>query len=242
MGEGTTNSFKVGPSSTGNAIALGGGSNTYLGDSTGPSSLFELVGNINSGGGGCFVIGAAAQHDIAGSLLISGAVLLGAGTYTIDGYVAFGANGGGSATCNGRTISVYGQDVSMVLSGKSTPTSGNCKDMAFCVAAGYNNIVLSAPATGTMAKLAVIGPQQASNKAGAAFTQGGTNGKVSGAFYFPNGPLSLTGGAGVSGGTGECLQIIASRITLAGGTTGASNCTGAASAVASGHGPMRLVQ
>lgn len=241
LGEGATNSFRLGPSSTGKAIALGGGSNTYLGDATGPSSLFELVGDIDSGGGGCFVIGAAAEHDIAGNMLISGAVLLGAGTYTVDGHVAFGANGGGSANCNGRTISVYGNDVSLILSGRSTPASGVCKDMAFCVAAGYNNVVLSAPAAGAMARLAVIGPRQASNKAGAAFTQGGASGRVSGAFYFPNGPFSLTGGAGVSGGAGECLQIVASRITLSGGTSGASNCTGAA-AVASGPGPMRLVR
>ena len=49
---------------------------------------------------------AATNHDINGNFNASGAVKLGAGLYTIDGYFTLGANGGGSATCDGETVSV----------------------------------------------------------------------------------------------------------------------------------------
>ena len=91
---------------------------------------------------------------------------------------------------------------------------------AFCVGAGYSNVTLTAPTGG----LLVIGPTSASNTAGATFTAGATT-SLSGVFYMPNGAVSLSGGASVGSG-GGCLQLVGSQVTLSGGTTLASACTG----------------
>ncbi|WP_292576972.1 MULTISPECIES: TadE/TadG family type IV pilus assembly protein [unclassified Mesorhizobium] len=236
FGSGTGNSYKIGPGSNGDAITLGGGSYTIMGDATDTGSVFQVVGNVNGGGGGsCFVVSAAAQHDIAGNFMGSGAILLGAGIYTVDGYFTLGSNGGGSATCNGSTISVSGANVTLVLSGKNKSSAGSCNGYVFCVAAGYSNIVLTAPQTGTMAKLAVIGPTSSSNTGGATFAEGGSNAQISGAFYFPYGPVIMNGGSSVLGSktdTSKCLQLIGSRITLSGGTAATSECIAASGATA----------
>jgi Flp pilus assembly protein TadG len=219
MGSGTTNIFQVGPSGAGDAINVGGGSKTYLADAT----TFELGGNLwaPNGGGSCLVISAADQHDIRGNFNAAGAVVMGAGVYTIDGYFALGASGGGGSPCTGYTVSVKATNVTIVLSGSSVPASGSCANTAFCVAAGYSNIEITAPNSGSLAKLAVIGP--AAITAGATFAEGGSGGKISGAFYFPVGAITMSGGAGVAGGT-NCLQLIGSLISLSGGTTAASEC------------------
>jgi Flp pilus assembly protein TadG len=219
MGNGSTNVFKIGAGGSGHALYLLGGSKTYLADAT----TFELGGNLSStqGGGSCLVISKAAQHDIRGYFDAAGAVIMGAGIYTIDGYFALGASGGGGGTCNNQSVSVKAQDVNIVISGKTTPTGGNCSGQAFCVGAGYSGVELTAPTTGPYANLAVIGP--ASITAGASFIEGGSGGKISGTFYFPVGAITMSGGAGVAGGT-TCLQLIGSQITLSGGTTAASEC------------------
>jgi len=244
FGSGTTNSYKIGPGSNGDAITIGGGSTTIMADATGASSVFQVVGNVNGGGGGsCFVVSAAAQHDISGNFIGSGAILLGAGVYTVDGYFALGGNGGGSANCNGSTISVSGANVTLVLSGKAKSSSGSCNGYVFCVAAGYSNIVLTAPQAGATAKLAVIGPTAITNTGGATFAEGGSNAQISGAFYFPYGPIVMNGGSSVLGSktdSTKCLQMIGSRITLSGGTAAASECIAAPSTGASSK--VSLVQ
>ena len=114
---------------------LGGGSKTYIADATGIDSVFQLKGNLNGGGGGsCLMIGAAADHDINGNVLAAGAIVLGAGIYSVDGYVAFGANGGGGGGCPDTSISVEGIDVSLIISGKTTANQGSCVGFAFCIA------------------------------------------------------------------------------------------------------------
>lgn len=222
MGTGSGNSFKIGASSAGDAVSMGGGSKTSFGDAT-PSGLFQLAGNLNmaSGGGSCLSIGAAVEHDIAGFLSAAGGIRLGAGRYTIDGYMALGASGGGNVTCDGETIGVLARDVTIVLSGKTTPVSGSCAGKAFCIGAGYGSVVLKAPTSGSMMNLAVIGPS--ANTSGATVTEGG-NAQISGAFYFPKGPVTLSGGAAVSGGADECLQLIAAQLTLSGGAKAFSSC------------------
>lgn len=243
LGSGTSNSYKIGPGSNGDAITLGGGGTIVMADATSGTGVFQVVGNVNAGGGGsCFVISAAAQHDIDGNFMASGAVLMGAGVYTVDGYFTLGANGGGSANCGGSSISVSGTNVTLVLSGKTKATSGSCNGFVFCVAAGYSNIVLTAPQTGATAKLAVIGPTSTSNTGGATFTQGGSNTQISGAFYFPYGPITLSGGASIGSTTDttKCLQIIGSSITLSGGTAATSECIAASGATASSK--VSLVQ
>ncbi len=236
FGSGSTNSFDIGPSSDGNAFYAGGGSVTLFADANGSSSdVFEMVGNLNvaSGGGSCLQISAAAQHDIDGNMSTAGGTILGAGVYTVHGYIALGGGGGGDVTCWGSTVGMYGNGVTMVTDGSSTPGSGVCSGQAFCVAAGYGHVTLTSPSSGTTADLAVIGPQSPSNTHGAYFAEGASNTSISGAFYFPNGPVSFSGAAALGSGTGVCLELIGSQVTLAGGSALASTCVSSGAVTAS---------
>jgi hypothetical protein len=233
MGSGSTNSYQVGGSSGGNAIYLGGGATLNMADATGASSVFQLNGAMNtgSGGGSCITVPAAAQHDINGVMNVAGGVTLGAGNYTINGYMGAGVGGGGGVTCNGVSTSLSGTGVTFVLSGATlipgSVSSTGCGGQVWCVGAGYSNVSLTAPGSGSYNDLLVIGPTTGSvGTAGAMFTAGGSNAMLSGAFYFPKGPVNLAGGASVTYGTGGCLQLIGSAVTLSGGTSAASDCTG----------------
>jgi hypothetical protein len=240
LGSGATNSFQIGPSSNGNALYASGGSTTVFGDATGPASLFQLVGDldISSGGGSCTTLGAAAQHDISGDFATAGGTLLGSGVYTVGGYVGLGANGGGDVSCGGSLVGLSGAGVTFVVGGASTPNSGGCAGQSFCIAAGYQSVTLTAPTSGPTANIVVIGPISASNSAGATLVEGASNTSLSGAFYFPNGPISLSGGASVGGGASQCLELIGSQVTLKGGTTAVSQCVSGTASGAS----VRLVQ
>ena len=222
---GTGNSFRIGPSTNGgNAVQIGGGATFKMGDATDTASLFEINGNFNisSGGGSCTVVGAASQHDINGSLLTAGATILGAGVYTIYGSAGLGANGGGNVMCNGASTGLLANGVSLVLGGNGTALTGSCANQAFCVAAGYQNVVLVASTAGTYAKLAIVGP--ASSSRGAYFTEGSTGTSLSGVVYFPTESVRLDGAASVGNGTGQCLQLIGQDISLNGGSLLASTC------------------
>ena len=229
MGDaGTGNSFVIGPASSGNAMWLGGGAYTKLGDATDVGSLFQVVGNfwVPSGGGSCTWLPAAAQHDIKGNFLTAGGTILGSGVYTITGYMDLGGGAGGDVTCDGTSVGMSGSAVTIVLGGSSLPSSGTCSGQVFCVAAGYGHVTLTAPTgTATTAGLVVVGP--ASSTGGATFAEGASNTSLSGAFYFPQGAISLSGGASVGGGTGQCLELIGTQVTLSGGTAAASNCVSA---------------
>ncbi len=228
MGAGSTNSYQIGASSGAAALFLNGGSKLFLANATGASDLFQLNGavNVSSGGGSCLTLPAATQHDINGVFNVAGGVTLGTGVYTINGYVAAGASGGGDVTCNGVDTGVAGTGVTLVISGTST-ASGNCSGQVFCLGAGYSNVSLTAPSSGSYNDLLVVGPTSgAIGTAGAMFTAGASNATLSGAFYFPKGPVSLNGGASLTYGAGGCLQIIGTQVTLSGGTSAASDCTG----------------
>jgi Flp pilus assembly protein TadG len=216
----TTNSFNIGAASTGDAIQVGGGSTTVFGGATGSSALFQFDGNFNaaSGGGSCMTLGAATQHSIKGNFSTAGGNILGSGIYAVYGYIAFGASGGGDVTCSGSTVGVSGSSVNFVTAGATSLTSSPCTNMVFCVGSGYSNVTLTAPTSGTYANLLFIGPISSSNTYGTVFTEGASNTSLSGTFYFPYGPLTLSGGASVGNVSGQCLQIIASQITLSGGT------------------------
>jgi len=232
LGAGSANSFQVGPSSGGDSFHLMGGSNTFLADALGASSVFQLVGDYNvTTGGGCATIGAAAQHDIKGNLSTAGGTRLGSGVYTVTGYIALGGNGGGDVMCNGSKLGMEGTDVVLVIGGASTPAHGACSGQAFCLAAGYSNVSLAGPTSGPLAGLVVMGPQN--NSAGALFSAGAKNTSLSGALYFPKGPISLTGGASLGGGSGQCLEIIGAEVSLSGGTAAASDCFSGAGGSAS---------
>ncbi|MGC1304457.1 MAG: hypothetical protein WA840_18980, partial [Caulobacteraceae bacterium] len=229
MGSGSTNSYQIGPGSDGNALLVQGGARMTLADATGVSDLFQLKGAVNVGGGGCTILPAAAQHDINGNFITSGGVVMGAGVYTVNGYAGFGANSGGDASCNGSTVGVSGAGVTLVISGVSTPTSGVCSGQAFCVASGFSNVTLTAPSSGTTSGLVVLGPASSSIAAGALFTGGASGTSLSGVFYFPDGPITLGGGASIGNGANQCLELIGTQISLTGGTAAASTCVGGGS-------------
>jgi hypothetical protein len=224
MGSGTNNSFNIGAASDGNAFWLGGGAKITLADATGNSSLFQVTGNVNAdaGGGSCMSLGAATNHDINGWFSTAGGTILGAGTYSINGYLAYGNNGGGSVTCNGSTVGLQGTGVTIIYSAATTPSSGTCAGKGLCFAAGFSNVSVSAPSSGTYAFLLFVGPQSG-NSAGAYFS-GGSGASMSGAFYLPVGAFTMSGGAYINTLTGGCLQIVALSVSMSGGTTAASTC------------------
>ena len=78
----------------------------------------------------------------------------------------------------------------------------------------------------------------AARRAAATFADGASNTNLSGVFYFPNGTISLGGSASVGSGTGQCLELIGSQLTLTGGTTAASTCIAGTTSNSS----VRLVQ
>jgi hypothetical protein len=214
LGAGSSaNSFNIGPGSTGYAINTGGGSTTTFGDMT--TGTFQAVGKVSTGGGSTITLSAAPAHDINGTFSLAGSAILGAGTYTVAGNVALGTGGGGG--------SVTGAGVSVITSG------------SFSVAAGYSNVTLTAPISGTMQNIVVAG----NTTGGASFSEGASGNSLSGLFYFPIGPVALSGGANVGNGSGQCLELIGSTITLTGGSTLATTCAGLGG---SGGGTVVLVQ
>jgi hypothetical protein len=226
MGSGSTNSFNIGADSAGNSITGGGGSKITLADATGTGHLFQLAGNFNdgSGGGSCITVSAATNHDINGYMSLAGGVTLGAGTYTVEKYVGIGVGGGGDVSCNGSTVGVSALGVTFVIGGTATVTCADGSNQAFCVGAGYGHVTISAPTSGTMQGFAVLGPS--SGTAGADFSNGASNTRISGVFYFPNGPIVMSGAASVGDTTsGDCMQMVGSEITLSGGSAVGTTCT-----------------
>ena len=234
LGAGSTNSFVIGKASDGNSFVAGGGSVTTFADATGVSNVFQMAGNLNvvSGGGSCLTLSAASQHDINGNFATAGGTLLGSGVYTVNGYIGLGTNGGGDVVCGGVSVGMIGTGVTFVTSAAHTIPSVTCNGQAFCVAAGYGHVTLTAPVSGTTAGLVVIGPTNGAT-AGASFAEGASNTSLSGVFYFPTGPVTLSGGSSVGNGTNQCLELIGSQVTLTGGTTLASSCLSGSSTSAS---------
>lgn len=101
---------------------------------------------------------------------------------------------------------------------------------------------LVAPSSGSTEDLAVLGPTSSTNTADASFAEGATATSISGVFYVPNGAFTESGGASVGNGTGQCLEVIASEVSLSGGTTLATTCTGLGGASTSSGPSVLLVQ
>ena len=231
LGSGTGNSYYFGSGLSGNAVRTGSGSTTVFADGNGD---YKFAGNVlmdNGGVGGsaastgnsCLIIGAAANHDINGSLKTANATIFGAGTYTVSGAVLLGVNGASDAPCGGTTTGVSAVGVTFVANGGlGVPLGGPCALQAFCVAPGYNNVAVTAPTDGLLAKVAVIGP--ALNASGALFSSGLNNTSLSGLFYVPLGPVSIDGGAGVGNGLGQCLELVVAQLLVKHGSIFAAPC------------------
>ena len=119
-----------------------------------------------------------------------------------------------------------GMGVSFVIGANVTVASGTCSGTAFCAASGYNHVTLTAPTSGSMENLAVIGPTRSSNTAGATLAEGATSTSISGAFYAPYGAFSMSGGATIGNGPSQCLDVIAAQASLSGGNAMATTCAG----------------
>jgi len=239
MGSGSTNSFTIGADNNGDSLNGGGGSKITFADATGGGDLFQMAGNLNDGGGGgsCITVSAAANHDINGFFTVAGGITLGAGIYTVDDYVGIGVSNGGDVTCNGVSVGVNAVGVTFVIGGNATVTCADGSNQVFCIGAGYAHVTVTAPTSGTMEGLAVIGPN--SGTGGADLSNGASNTTVSGAFYFPNGPITMSGAATLGNGSSNCLEMIGSQISLSGGSAVGTTCT-----LASGSGggtPLSVV-
>jgi Flp pilus assembly protein TadG len=222
LGSGSTNSFDIGVAADGYSLYVGGGAQTTFADATGSGDLFETAGSIASSGGSCLWISTAAQHDINGFIALQGGLTMGAGVYTVTDYIDIGGSGGGDVSCNGVSVGVLGDDVTLVIGGKKIDS--NCGGVTFCIGSGFSNVTITAPTSGVTESLAVIGPTSSKITAGASLIEGASNTSISGAFYYPDGPISLGGGASIGSGPGQCLELIGSQVTLSGGATAASLC------------------
>jgi hypothetical protein len=230
----TTNSFSIGKASDNYSLNEANGA-TLFGDASGTGDLFQMAGSITTGGGTCVAVSAAAEHDINGSISAAGGIVLGSGIYTVNGYVAAGNGSGGDVSgcpATGITTGLTALGVTLVISGTSTVSCGSTAS-AFCLGAGFSTVKLTAPTSSSAlgsstAGLAVIGPQSSSNTATAAFTTGATHTQISGAFYFPNGAVTMSGAATLSDSvdTGPCLMLVGSQVTLANGSAAGTTCTG----------------
>lgn len=252
LGSGSSNSFNIGPSSSGYAILAAGSAITTLGDATSSGDIFQVDGNIATQGGSCLTLSAASVHDIDGYISTQAGLVLGAGVYLIDDYLAVGATSGGNATCNvngvSTTVGVLGTGVTLVTAGESTISAGACTNAAFCAGSGFGNVSLSAPTSGTDANLVLIGPPSNSSHPTATVNfNEGSGITLAGLLYFPDGSMALSGGAAVANQSGQCLQIVASQISLSGGTKltdsyASGACFTSSGSSSSGSSTVELVQ
>ncbi|MGH6889354.1 MAG: hypothetical protein ACREHF_09180 [Rhizomicrobium sp.] len=220
-GSGTTNSFDIGKAYDGNSVYMAGGSTVWLGDATGTGDIFQAAGNFNDpAGGACLKVGAATYHDINGYFLTAGGNSLGAGIYTVADYVSLGGSNGGNVTCWGSSLGMNAINTTFVIGGNSLDGSGH----AFYIGAGYSSVNITGPTSGNTQGLAVIGPTSSTNTGTAVLTEGATTTNVAGAFYFPYGPISLSGAAALGDLGGECLEVIGKQVSLSGGSAMASTC------------------
>jgi hypothetical protein len=218
---GTTNSFNIGKATDGNSLYMGGGAIVWFGDATGSGDIFQMAGNMNDpSGGSCLKLGAATNHDINGYFLTAGGNVLGSGVYTVTNYISLGGSNGGNVTCWGTSTGMSASGVTLVVGGNSLDSSGH----AFYVGAGYSDVTLTAPTSGSTSGLAVIGPTSSTNTGTAVFNEGSSNTSISGAFYFPYGAISQSGSSHIGDGTAQCLELIGSQVTLSGGAALASSC------------------
>ncbi|HWY17019.1 MAG TPA: hypothetical protein VNX86_17950 [Rhizomicrobium sp.] len=242
---GSSNSYYVGKDSNGDSMNLGGGSIASFGDATGSGDLFQLAGNMNDGGGGgsCLKMGAATQHDINGYFLTAGGNILGSGVYTVSQYVSLGGSNGGNVNCWGTTTGVTAIGVTFVVGGSTLDTS-DCASpyCSFYTGAGYSSVTITAPTSGSTQGLAVIGPTTSSNLSGATFNEGSSGTNISGAFYFPYGQINQAGDSQIGDGSGQCLELIGSQVTLTGGSSLASSCNIPGVGTSGSSGLVSLVQ
>jgi len=196
----------------GASVVLGSGSHNLAGITVGGGSSFTIGsgplfvdGSITTGGGSSLTLGATTSHYINGSLNLSGSVSFGAGAYYING--GFTNNTGGQLT---------GTNVTFITTGALNMSGGT-------------SLNLSAP-TGTSVQFDSTGAIDnllfASQTTSNSVLGGGSQNQYSGAVYFPNSNIDLSGGVGVTGTSGGCFTVVSKTLTLASGPSATTTCAG----------------
>ena len=161
---------------------------------------------------------------------------LGSGLYAIAGNFWIGASWwrrrvrANSVNANVGVSGLQCHDRDPGSSSMPVSTPSGAGSNVFVIGAGFNHVTLSAPGSGTYENVTIVGPLQTCT-GGVSLTEGASATTVDGALYFPIGPMALSGGASIGNGAGQCLEIVATQITLSGGTAiSASPCFAGAGA------------
>jgi hypothetical protein len=217
------------------AIDLSGSGRFFMGD-----GLFSANGSVVTAGGSRLVFGRTANHLINGDLSVAGSVLFGAGRYTVAGNLV---NGTGGTTwpytspinnqtwgdyLEGTSVSDYdmaGVNVTLILSG-TINLAGGAKTLLIAPATTTSN--------GAIADMLIdsLTSTDTSWSAGATST-------FSGAVHLPNSALTSSGGNNTQSGV-RCFMLVALRVTVTGGATTGSTCSGIGSG-AGGSGTVDLI-
>jgi len=242
MGSGTTNSYEIGKAADGNSIDSDSSSTTFtLADATGSGDVFWTSGNIYTGSSSNLTLPAATQHDIDGNFTVSSSsnVTLGAGTYTMTGYFSVAS----AATVNATGVTV-------VIGGANAASNPCSAGASYCTASA-SNVTLTAPTSGTMDDLAVIGPPPGSgswpsykspNPTAGAVISSASGGSLSGAVYFPDAAVTVSSASGLGGGSVSCLELIGSSVSVSSASGTTSACTGLGGSSGSSSTTITLVQ
>lgn len=229
--------YRFGRAASGQAIALSGSGVMLMGDGT-----FSAGGSVTTEGGSRLVFGRTANHRINGDLRVAGAVLFGAGRYTIAGDFVNGTGGTTWPYHSPVNNQNYGQslegiptsdfdmagvDVTFVLSGVVN-LNGGAKTKLLASPAG------STP--GTIASVLID-----SNTTAATSWGGGSNSVFSGAVHIPRSDVTISGGNSTQS-TGQCFVLIANRVTATGGSTTGSTCVGLPGGGNNGSNKIELIR
>lgn len=217
------------------AIDLSGSGRFFMGD-----GRFSANGAVVTAGGSRLVFGKTANHLVNGDLSLAGSVLFGAGRYTVKGNLVNGTGGTTWAYTSpinnqtwgdylgGTSVSGYdmaGVDVTFILSGTIN-------------LAGGAKTLLLAPATtttdGAIADMLIDSLTSTDTN----WSAGATN-VFSGAVHLPNSALTSSGGNSTQSGV-RCFMLVAYRVTITGGATAGSTCSGIAAGGA-GSGTVDLI-
>ena len=242
MGSGTTNSYEIGKAADGNSIDSDSSSTTFtLAAATGSGDVFQTSGNIYTGSSSNLTLPATSQHDINGNLTVSSSsnVTLGAGTYTMTGYFS---------VASAATVNATG--VTLVIGGANASSNPCSAGASYCTNSA-SNVTLTAPTSGTMDDLAVIGPPPGSgswpsykspNPTAGAVISSASGGSLSGAVYFPDAPVTVSSASGLGGGSSACLELIGSSVSVSSASGTTSACTGLGGSSGSASTTITLVQ
>jgi hypothetical protein len=220
----------------GDAINLSGSARFFMDD-----GQFSANGNINTAGGSMLVFGKTANHLIKGNMTIAGAVLFGAGRYTISGSFANGTGGTTwpyTSPINNQTwgntlegVSVSGFDMAGVnvsfIMGGTVNLAGGAKTK------------LIAPLTTTsgaaLADILVDSLTTADTNWGA-----GAQNTFVGVVHLPNSYVKMSGGNNTLS-SGQCFTLIASRVLASGGATAGTACKSISDFYGANGGSVELI-